>query len=798
MRYFLHRVPLSRPTCILGPALLQSIGLTFALGMPAAAHAQAEQTLPAVEVLGTSPLPGLGIERGQLPYEVQTATDRAIQESQPTNLTEYMSRNLTGVNVNEVQGSPFQSDVTYRGFRASPLIGASQGLSVFLDGVRINEPFGDIINWDMLPEAAIANVTLVPGSNPVYGLNTLGGALAFTTKSGLSHPGFEGSLSFGSFGRKRLDLAYGMKQQSGLHAFVAGTAFDENGWREHSDGTLGNLFVKVGKDLGRTKIDLSLLTGRSRLVGNGLLPSYRFTDDGVEEGLYEDNRRAVYTYPDITKNRLTQVAVNGQHFVDSNTEIAAMTYYRKSRRNGFNGDINDEYGDYAEACEDGFNPDGSPVDPASCTLTRAEGAALPTASINTTSTRQDGYGASINLTKILPKHHLTAGATYDGSRTRFDQFEQEGNFTAGRGAVGLADEEPELDAAVRGRSSAFGVYVSDTWNIAPGTYLTGSARFNHAQVTNTLTTEDGEQPREKFTYNKLNPALGIRKEFGGGMSVFGNLSQSNRVPTVIELGCANPDEPCRLPAGLQSDPFLEQVVSRTAEIGAGYRPSSESSLSGSVYYTVNRDDIIFLTSGIAQRGYFDNFDRTRHMGFDLAGSKRFGSVTFRTNYSYLHATYDADGTLFTGERSVEVDSGTRIAGLPRHTLKVGMDWKALPAWNLGADVVAVSSLVTQGNEDGLREDPEEGEEAARADMRVRGYALLNLRSSFRPSKGLEFFARINNLFDKRYESYGAVAGDLFPNGRMVQPHLAAEDVGTARFVAPGAPRSFVVGMRYRF
>ena len=171
------------------PCRLTVVALTVAsLFAPVSLYAQQadSQRLKEVEVVGTSPLPGIGIEEDKLPYDVQSVNAETLYRSQTMNLTDFMSRNLSGVNINEVQGSPFQADITYRGFRLSGLLGSAQGLSVYLDGVRVNEPFGDVVNWDMIPEAAINNVTLIPGSNPVYGLNTLGGALAFTTKSGLT------------------------------------------------------------------------------------------------------------------------------------------------------------------------------------------------------------------------------------------------------------------------------------------------------------------------------------------------------------------------------------------------------------------------------------------------------------------------------------------------------------------------------------------------------------------------------------------------------------------------------------
>ena len=154
------------------PLIAASVAAIFS-SSPVWAQAQTktETQLPQVDVVGTSPLPGIGIEKYKLPYDVQSVNEETIYNAQSMNITEFMSRNLLGVNVNEVQGSPFQADITYRGFRLSGILGSSQGLSVYMDGVRVNEPFGDIVNWDMLPEAAFANVTLVPGSNPVYGLN---------------------------------------------------------------------------------------------------------------------------------------------------------------------------------------------------------------------------------------------------------------------------------------------------------------------------------------------------------------------------------------------------------------------------------------------------------------------------------------------------------------------------------------------------------------------------------------------------------------------------------------------------
>src|SRR6185437_11274022 len=115
--------------------------------------------------------------------------------------------------VSAAQGNPYQQDLNFRGFTASPLLGTPQGVSIFQDGVRVNEPFGDVVNWDLIPQSAIASIQLIPGSNPAFGLNTLGGAVAIYTKSGAEFPGADVEVSGGSFGRKTAEFEWGGSQR---------------------------------------------------------------------------------------------------------------------------------------------------------------------------------------------------------------------------------------------------------------------------------------------------------------------------------------------------------------------------------------------------------------------------------------------------------------------------------------------------------------------------------------------------------------------------------------------------------
>jgi outer membrane cobalamin receptor len=170
-----------------------------------------------IDVVATTPLAGTDLTADQIAGPVQTATAADVENSGALDLADFMNRRLNGVYLNEMQGNPFQPDVNYRGYTASPLLGTPEGLSVYLDGVRQNQPFGDVVSWDLIPKNAISEIALVPGSDPLFGLNTLGGALSVRTKDGVSNPGLEGTLTYGSSGRKAVQAGYGGGKATGFN-----------------------------------------------------------------------------------------------------------------------------------------------------------------------------------------------------------------------------------------------------------------------------------------------------------------------------------------------------------------------------------------------------------------------------------------------------------------------------------------------------------------------------------------------------------------------------------------------------
>ena len=279
------------------------------------------------------PMPGLALTKEEIPGNVQSISAKEIKNSHSLSLTDLMNKNLQSINVNDYQGNPFQMDVTYRGFTASPQVGTAQGLSVFFDGIRVNEPFGDVVNWDMIPLNALAGLDVFPGSNPIFGLGTLGGALAMRTKNGFEHTGVDAEVLAGSFGRKQFQLSVG-----GNNGVVAGfgalSLFDENGWRDNSPSKVNQAFGKLTYRNENLNINFSTLLAGNDLVGNGLIPS----------DLYKQRHDSVFTSPDETKNRLKQFQLSGEFFVNDSFSITGQVYRRDSVRKSINGDVYTDFG----------------------------------------------------------------------------------------------------------------------------------------------------------------------------------------------------------------------------------------------------------------------------------------------------------------------------------------------------------------------------------------------------------------------------------------------------------------------
>ncbi len=281
-----------------------------------------------------SPLEGLQLEKEQIPANIQSVSSTDIKESMATSMGDLMNSKLQSVSVNDYQGNPFQMAINYRGFSASPEIGASQGFSVFVDGVRVNEPFGDVVNWDLIPMNALSSIDVFPGSNPLFGLNTLGGAMSLRTKNGFDDPGTELRFQGGSWDRKKGELAIGWNNGT-LGSFVSFSGFDEAGWRDNSPSQVNQGFARFDLRGDNYSLRFSSLLVGNKLLGNGLIP----TD------LYQQNPTSVFTSPDSTENELQQYTLGGELFFNDEWSLTGQIYRRDSNRSSVTGDIYEDFSD---------------------------------------------------------------------------------------------------------------------------------------------------------------------------------------------------------------------------------------------------------------------------------------------------------------------------------------------------------------------------------------------------------------------------------------------------------------------
>lgn len=740
-----------------------------------------------VEVVSTTPLPGVGVALDQVPANVQSVKASDIAQQHTLELSDYINNNLGGVTITEGQSNPYMADVNFRGFTASPLAGAPQGLSVFQDGVRINEPFGDTVNWGLIPQSAISSINLMPGSNPVFGLNTLGGALSVNTKSGASNPGLSAEMSGGSWGRRNFNASYG-GVDGNVDYFITGNYAKEDGWRDSSSSEVNQLFGKIGWQNETTDLDLSITLAHNNLNGVQALPKS-----------WLNKPEQAYTYPDTIGNRMQMINLKGSHFLGDEHLIAGNVYVRNSRITNFASNTND--------C---FNATGADLDPgAQCDQSLPESVDISSQGFNEkSSTSQLGYGLTAQYSFLgdIMKHknQFTAGISADLGNSSYKADEQPTEFTPNRGAVATDAFQRETD--IRTKNQYYGLYATDIFSVTDKLHVTLSGRYNHVRVNikdkmeadpNTGKYVSGDTDHITHTFNRFNPAVGLNYNINPALGFYGSYNEGMRAPSPIELSCADPLTPCRLPTDFLADPVLKPVVSKTFEAGVRGLISPNMRWNATVFQTNLNNDIQFISSGNSfNLGYFDNVGKTQRQGIELGFGGNFDKFHITANYQYLRATY-RDSVVFHNENNMSAESqandgnytakrGDYLPNIPKHSLKVRLAYDVTPNLNVGLNVISSASVYARGDEN--NKDP---------NGKVAGYTILNMDANWKFHENWTAFMKLINLTDKDYATMGILGTNAFntasrslntdPNGWQAE-----------QFQSPGAPRAGWVGVRYDF
>jgi len=748
--------------------------------------------LATVTVQATA-IPGGTVAADKVPGAVQSVSATDLSRNGTASLAGALSTQLGSVNVNANLDDSHQPDILYRGFEASPVLGTPQGLAVYQNGVRINEAFGDTVNWDLLPDVAIQRVTIV-SSNPVYGLNAIGGAVSITMKNGFDYHGADAALSGGSFGQRAAEVQYGGNSQH-FGLYVAGRALNEDGWREFSSDLERQLYGVISARTDRFSFDMSYTGAHNDLDGQGSAP--------VQE--LAVSRSLVFTGPQANLNRLDFLTLNGSFQASDTLSLQGLLYYRQYSQRVANGDTS-EYTACVAAAEAGSLCQDDGLTPARNAAGQllpdiSDGGVLTIGQNDFEAIHAYGRGVALQATEghSIGGHgnHFAAGATVDYARAGFYSGTQVGLMSPQLVVLPseLLVDTPESSpfgatpASLETLDRHYGLYATDTFDVTPALSLTASGRYNLAYID--LTDLRGRDLSGSNRYAHFNPAFGATYALLPTMTAYAGLSQGTRTPTASEIECSDPLRPCLLPSNLAGDPpNLQQVVAHTVELGLRGRVRALSWNLGLFRTDVGHDIYGIATS--SSRGFYQNIGATRRQGLDAGLSYRAAQWSAYLNYSYIDATFQSALTLPSpsnpfqdADGNIQVGPGDRLPGIPQHRVKVGIDGTPRPHWTAGASLVYVGSQYYFGDE-------------SNQNAPMPGYAVVGLHSAYQLGRHVQLFAHIDNLFDARYATYGTYSDPTGIGAPGVPAGAVSNGPGVDnRFQSPAAPIAIYGGVRLK-
>jgi len=746
----------------------------------AAAAATAESTAAVAQ-------PGV-VDQDKIPSNIQTLSAADFSYMTTPDLLQAMERALPGVALSDQTGNQFQLDLNYRGFIASPVIGTPQGIAVYQNGVRVNEVFGDTVNWDLIPQNAINGMTLVP-SNPVYGLNAIGGALSIQMKNGFTYHGVEGEVNGGSYGRLGTSVQAG-GEVGNFSGYIAADAIDDAGWRDYSASSLRRVYVDLGARGDQTEFHITFTGADNNFGATTATPVQLLAQDWS----------SVYTIPQTTQNQLAFLTASASWKPSDTWTYQANAYFRNFNQahvdgNGTNTQ-NTGCPDPTVLCFPNLNGTVS-------NLITTTGQTVPAAGLLGTSvlgeidrtwTTTNSFGGSVQAAsseKVFGHdNNFVVGLSIDRGLVQFSTTSELGTVNANQfpfvQGVGLFIDQPSGDVAPVGLGATTlytGLYTTDTFDVTPRLSMTAGARFNFAQIN--LMDQLGNDPllNGSHDYSHFNPMVGATYKLTPNLTLYGDFAVANRAPTPLELGCSDPLRPCLIDSALVGDPTLNQVVTYTFEAGLrGHFDIAKGQLNWTVgaYHALNTDDIINVASPIPGHAYFQNGGDTLRQGIEANATYKWDRWNLYANYTYVDATFrdyltlsspfnpyaDANGNIY-------VVPGDHLTGIPDFRFKLGGEYQITDPWKFGADLNVIGSQWLVGDE-------------SNQNPKLPAYWVVNLHSSYKLSEQVELFGLVRNLFDQHYYTYGTFFDTT------TTPYLNLTD---PRTFLPGIPFAAYVGVR---
>jgi iron complex outermembrane recepter protein len=774
------------------PAQTTAAPSRTARAAPAAPAPAAPPPVPPIQ----GPAASGEISRDKVPSNTEVITSQEFQHDRSSSFLDTLSQSLPGVFIGDQSGNQFQRDVNYRGFVASPVQGTPQGLAVYQNGVRINESYGDVVNWDFIPEMSIRKLSLVP-NNPVYGLNAIGGALTIEMKNGFTYQGKEVEAMGGSYGRRQAGAQMGY-QDGNLSAYVNADAINDNGWRDFSSASqLRRLYADIGARNDTTEFHINFTGADNKLGSVAATPL----------DMLSQRWSSVYTWPQTTHLQLAFATASLNYAPTDNFAVQSNTYFR-----GFWQAHVDGNGTDGQPCDPGgalagqlcMGDGGTPINISGPVLdTLPASAFLGEIDRNWTSTYSFGGTVQATSTQKFFDHdnHFVMGMSLDRGLTQFSATSELGTIDSNLfvQGTGVYINQPGDDIApvnLFAKNTYTGIYATDTLDVTDKLSVTSGARLNIAQIDLFDQTFQDPLLDSASHYQRINPVVGATYKFFPALTAYAGYSEANRAPTPLELGCSSPTNPCIIDNFLIADPPLKQVVSHTYETGirgtVGTSPQTGFvSWSVGTFYTLLRDDIINVAGAQPMTGFFQNAGNTLREGIEAKINYRFDRWTAYANYTYVDATYrralllsspndpfaDANG-------NIQVAPGDHIPGIPAQRFKAGAEYAVADAWKFGADVNYIGTQWLIHDDNNLN-------------PKVGAFATVNLHGSYQLTKNIELFGLVNNLFNTRYYSAGTFAQTGgFNSNTFGNPAFFV--LNDPRTFLPGMPLAMYTGVRGTF
>jgi outer membrane receptor protein involved in Fe transport len=725
----------------------------------------------------------------KVPASVNAVGASQIERTGSLNIADALQQQVPGIVINEVTGNPFQPDIQFRGFVASPVAGTPQGLAVYQNGVRVNEAFGDTVNWDLIPTAAIRSVTVVT-NNPAFGLNALGGAINVQMKDGFNYRGAEINTMGGSFGRIQSSAQWG-KQIDNFSVYGALEGLHDGGFRNFSASNVRRFYGDVGYKNDASEFHLNMGVADNNFGAAATVP--------VE--LLQRYWGATYTTPQTTANRVGYVNLTGKVEATPSWTIEGSAHVRVFQQKTVDGNPTGTQPCAADPMQLCFNDDSTPANGLNgAQLANPFGLNAVLGQLDRTTTRSTTTGASLQATNTEQlfghNNQFMVGASFDSSVTRFSASAELGtigsNYVVSGSGIFLGQSGDPVSigpVALRTTNRYSGLYALDTFDVTDAFSITAGGRFNVARIE--LEDQIGTALNGSHTFSRFNPMIGGTYKITPGLTAYAGYSEANRAPTPLELGCADPAHPCIIAAFLVSDPPLKQVVSRTVE--AGLRGSKDLNIGTlgwklGVFRSDNKDDILAIPSPELQRfGYFQNVGSTRRQGIEAQVNLTSKTLQLYASYALVDARFldalqvGSNSPFADANGNVQILPGNRIPAIPRNRIKAGIDYSITDAFKIGGDALFVGSQYFVGD----------GSNQA---QRLPAYAVFNLHASYQINKTFQIYARADNIFDNRYATHGT----FFDTGAVPNFANGGAPFTDPRSLSPARPRAFYAGLKATF